>query len=207
MKIHAARRVLPIAGLPWVDPGDRRRQELAKGAAFLSACLGLLSTSAATAASGDTFKSSGRTVADFCQFVAENIRETDEPEYAFVYRMMLFKAAGVDPVHDDKSAVALKMSAWWAKHRKSLTCSVPNSVVRDGNILKVAVDRSSSDFLTDVVRRWRLDVNQVDADGKTVLDFVDEEIATSGVEGRKDTLRRYRNWIIQAGGKRASDLP
>jgi hypothetical protein len=60
--------------------------------------------------------------------------------------------------------------------------------------------------VTDVVRRWKLDVNLVDPDGTTVLDFVDEQIAITGNEGRKDILRRYRNWILQAGGKHASEL-
>jgi hypothetical protein len=161
----------------------------------------------ALAPAGDeTFKSSGYSVDDFCLFVAENVRAESAPQFVFVYRLALFKAAGVDPGRDDAPAVRRKMAAWWGRHRKTLICNVANSVVRNGNVLKLAVDRSSTDFLTDAVRRWKLDVNQVDADGTTVLDFVDSQIASSSSADRQDTLKRYRNWLLQAGGKHAREL-
>lgn len=155
--------------------------------------------------------------ADLCQFVAENLSDTNDPRLTpYVWRTRLFRAAGVDPANDDPAIIRAKMQAYWNRHREALICNVPNSVVRDGSILKLAADSSSSEFLTDVVRRWQLDLNQIDYDtihndieprGETVLDFVEQEMERAVGTPRESILRRYRNWLVGGGARRARDLP
>ena len=153
---------------------------------------------------------------ELCQFVAENLSDTRATAPTpYVYRTRLFRAAGVDPARDDPATIRTKMQTYWNRHREALICNVPNSVVRDGSILKLAVDSSSSEFLTDVVRRWQLDLNQIDYDtihnevdpgGETVLDFVDRQLERAAGSPREATLRRYRNWLVGGGARRARDL-
>ena len=150
----------------------------------------------------------GLSVGEICQFVAENISESDPAASTrYVYQTRLFRAAGVDPARDDAATIRSKMQTYWNRHRQALVCNVPNSIVRNGSILKLAVDSSNSEFLNDVARRWKLELNQVDRDGETVLDFVTRELEKAAGSPRADTLRRYRNILESAGARRARDLP
>lgn len=145
-----------------------------------------------------------------CRFMAENIKVTGSDSeaalYEYVYRRDLFRAAGVDPRQDDKARTRLKMQAYWNRHRQAMTCNIPHSFVRDGNILKLAVDRSNTNFLQDAIYRWELDLNLVDRDGTTLLDFLDSELARDKGTPRADTLNRYRTMVLAHGGKRAREL-
>lgn len=149
-----------------------------------------------------------RSVDELCQFVADKLHEPDATAGTkYVYQSILFARAGVDAQADDAATRARKMQAWWNREQQSLYCNVLNSNVRDGHILRLAVDRSASDFLTDVVRRWKLDLNHRDRHhGGTVLDFIDEEIAKSRGTPRETVLRRYEQLIATHGGKRQREL-
>jgi hypothetical protein len=95
----------------------------------------------------------GLDVPDICQFVAENPSESDHSQHTrFVYQTRLYQAAGVDPSRDVAATIRTKMQTWWNLYQNQLICNVPNSFVRNGNILKLAVDRSSSEFINDAVR-------------------------------------------------------
>jgi hypothetical protein len=99
-------------------------------------------------------------VADMCMFVAENNLETDSAHSTrWAWRTRFFRAAGVDAAADDVATIRAKMQRWWSANQERLLCNVPNSIVRDGSILRLAVDSSGSDFITDAVRRWRIDHN------------------------------------------------
>jgi hypothetical protein len=168
--------------------------------------LAQLAMSAALAATTPS-EDIGLDVKSICQYVAENLSDTNpNPLTPYVYRTRLFRAAGVDPAMDDYVTIRMKMQTYWNRHRAELVCNVPNSVVRNGNILKLAVDRSSSAFLTDVVRRWQLDLNQIDRDGETVLDFTEKQLEGAAGSPREATLRRYRNLLLAGGARRARDL-
>ena len=155
--------------------------------------------------------------AELCQFVAENISDHNPgAPTPFVYRTRLFRAAGVDPTRDDAATIRTKMQTYWNRHREALVCSVPNSVVREGSILKLAMDSSNSEFVDDAVRRWQLDLNQIDYDtiyndigpeGETLLDWVNSQLVIHAGGNREVILRRYRNIIIPRGALRARDLP
>ena len=154
---------------------------------------------------------------ELCRFVAENLSESSAAAgTCFVYQTRLFRAAGVDPARDDAATIRTKMQTYWSRHREALVCNVPNSVVRDGSILKLAMDSSNSEFVNDAVRRWRLDLNQIDYDtiyneidpgGETVLDWVDRQLLIHAGSNREAILLRYRGILIQGCALRARDLP
>jgi hypothetical protein len=143
-----------------------------------------------------------------CLYVAENPSETDprEARSVYRYRSWLYRAAGVDLAADDADTIRSRMQLWWNANQDALRCNVPNSVIRNGSILRLAADRSSSEFLTDAARRWRLDLNYRDPnDGGTVLDWLDDQILIAH-PNRAPTLIRYRTMIQNVGGLRARDL-
>lgn len=141
-------------------------------------------------------------VAELCMFVAENNRETDASiGTTFAYQSRIFKAACVDPHADSSDVIQAKMQNFWNRYHDKLICNVSNSIVRDGNILKLAVDRSSTDFINDSVRRWKVNLNHIDADNKTVLDFIDEERTRSAGTPRVAVLNRYFTIFRSNGAK------
>ncbi|CAN1528062.1 hypothetical protein MCERH10_01292 [Caulobacteraceae bacterium] len=149
----------------------------------------------------------GLNVPELCQFVAENLSESDTSRHTrFRYQRRLFQAAGVDPSIDDAATKQTKMQTWWNLYQDQLICNVPHSIVRNGNILKLAVDRSSSEFINDAVRRWKVDLNLIDADGTTVLDFIDQERLKAQGTPRFATLNSYYNIFAGGGAKHRRDL-
>ena len=152
---------------------------------------------------------SNRTIDDLCLFVAENILDTSGGAGKWAWQSLFYSAGGVTraEVAAKSPAINDKMRSWWAANQDRLTCNVVNSIVRDGSILRLAVDSASSDFLRDAVWRWKVDLNYRDRrDGGTVLDFVDAQIAHSPTSPRVAFLKRYANWFEMHGGKRARDL-
>lgn len=167
---------------------------------------GMIATLSLLAATPNT--DIGLSVPELCRFMAENLSETDPSRHTrFVYQTRLYQAAGVDPSRDVAATIRTKMQTWWNLYQDQLICNVPNSLVRNGSILKLAVDRSSSEFINDAVRRWKVDLNRIDADGTTVLDFIEQQRIDAQGLPRFDTLNRYYNIFSSNGAKHARDLP
>ena len=152
----------------------------------------------------------GLDVADLCQFVADKLTLSGAggaPRYRYVYQARLFAAAGVHVQSDDPTSIQEKMQRFWNRHQDRLICNVVNSTVRNGHILRVAVERSNGEFINDVARRWRVDLNYRDRrDGGTVLDYLDAQLALARGSPREATLNRYRQILEAAGGRHARDL-
>lgn len=143
-------------------------------------------------------------ISELCFAVAE---QTRDPQGVRYYRHILFKLAGVDPTIDDEAVTARKMQLYWNTHQDDLYCSNMSSMIGDAHILRLAVERSSSDFVNDVVRRWRLDLNHQDRrSGGTVSDYLNEEISKATGTPRENSLRRFQTLFSRNGGRRAADL-
>lgn len=145
-------------------------------------------------------------VADLCQFVADETAEPDASKRtSLVYETKIHEAACVADT-DSPDQVRAKIQAFWKEHGHQLVCNVLNSGVRNGHILKLAVNRSSTRFIKDAARKWKVDLNHVDADGKTVLDYVEEEIAASKGTSRESTLKTYLQVFRASGAKYKKEL-
>ena len=149
----------------------------------------------------------GLDVETLCILVAENLSETDVSRHTrFRYQSRLFQAAGVDASRDDAAMKSTKMQTWWNLYQDQVICNVTNSIVRNGSILKLAVDSSSSEFINDAVRRWKVDLNRIDADGTTVLDFIEQERIKARGTPRFAILNSYYNIFSTNGAKHRRDL-
>ncbi len=147
-------------------------------------------------------------VVTICLSVAEQMNEVDETVGTrFHYQTRLFRAAGVDPRRDSADQRRDRMQWWWSAHQSQLHCNLLNSTV-SGNILKLAIDRSSNEFINDVVRRWGVDLNYRERqDGTTVLDFIESELIKAAGTPREAILRRYQRLFVENGAKRGTELP
>lgn len=145
-------------------------------------------------------------VADLCQFVAEKVTETSPgAKTSYVYQSKIYKAACVE-AGDSPKVIQAKVQNFWNRYHDKLVCSALNSTVQNGHILKLAVDRSSTEFINDTVRRWRVNLNHVDSDKKTVLDFIDEERKKAAGTQRLSTLDRYYQIFRTNGAKYSSEI-
>jgi hypothetical protein len=105
-----------------------------------------------------------------------------------------------------------KIQLMWNKYRTSFSCNYPGLKVPQGNVTKMSVDTGFTTFLMDAVKEYKLDMNFKDPiDGKTVLDFINEEIANlkrSSVD-LSFKIKEYESLykLLQANGaKHSRDL-
>lgn len=140
---------------------------------------------------------------DLCDAVAGQILETDpRAGTAYTYQTKIYRAAGVNPSEDSVEQVRAKVKAWWDAEGSTGTCSSINFSVRDGGILKLAVERNSRNFFNDVVRKWKLDVNRPDrSNGENVLDYVNREMAQNRGRALEPALRYYQTTLIKQGAR------
>lgn len=100
------------------------------------------------------------------------------------------------------------MQRWWSRYQHLLNCNQLGSSVKNGNILRLALEKGANEFINDATRRWRLDLNAVDQhDGATALDYVDRELSKSRGTTSEAIWQRHKNLLIQHGAKPARDLP
>jgi hypothetical protein len=146
-------------------------------------------------------------VEDLCSVVANQNPETDPAKGTrFHYQTLMFRAAGVRPGVDSPESTREKMQLFWNRHQHELNCNLLNSTV-DGHILRLAMDRAAREFVNDVVRRWRLDLNHVDPrDGTTALDWIEEDIRRHAGTPRESGSRQLRDLLIRNGARPGREL-
>lgn len=162
--------------------------------------------------------------ASLCETVSYAATEGERrPGAQYVHRTMIYRAAGVTSA-DRPEAVREKIQRFWNRHQHELHCNrqMPTA---DSHILKLLAGHTSAmEFLREAVTIWRVDLNHVDRSGRTVLDFIEEELA--GAAGRSfisepfgngfspefrafrtGQLREYRAMLEAHGARRVRDLP
>ena len=93
------------------------------------------------------------------------------------YKQELRKMSCVDLTKDSPETILAKVQCMWRKYFAEFGCDDPGFVVPQGNILKYAVSQEFEYFVDGVVEEFGLDINLKDpADGKTLLDFVLDEV-------------------------------
>ena len=144
-------------------------------------------------------RNSSNSIMQVCNAVSSQLSATDsgDQHLQFSYRKILFDRASADPRRDPPVHVAKKMRHLWTREGERFVCNQLGSLIENGSLLKLAVEKRSSDFIDDVTRRWNLWPNFIDNSGETVLDYIDKELASprSGPDyfdgSYGVTLRRY----------------
>lgn len=148
-------------------------------------------------------------IANFCTTVSSPLPEMHPayPRQLYRYEQIVATWAHVQPT-DPLPEIDRKIGQFLNANLARLLCNQVNFNPRNGNILKLAVARQSNRFISDILDRWRPNLNQVDAvDGKTVLDYIVDRRAQMGpTSSYGRTLTGYYNRFRAAGARHASEL-
>jgi hypothetical protein len=146
-------------------------------------------------------------IKQLCDAVSDQIPETNESsENKFSYQTKIYQASCVTS-SDGPEIIKAKVQNFWNRFHGELNCSQLGFSIRNGHILKLAVERNSKDFVNDVVRKWKVSLNHVDpADQKTVLDYIETELAKSKGTTLEPILQRYFTLFRNNGAKFKREL-
>ncbi len=93
------------------------------------------------------------------------------------YKKELREMSCVDLTKDSRETIKAKVQCMWRKYYAEFGCDDSGFPSPNGNILKYAVNQEWEYFIDGVVEEFDLNINLKDpADGKTLLDFVSDEI-------------------------------
>ncbi len=129
------------------------------------------------------------------------------------YKDLLMKMSCVDTTKDSKITIITKINKTWDTYRKDFYCTGEGFRVKDGNILKYSVYKDFPTFVDGMVKTFDLDINFKDpADGKTVLDYIKDEIAAfkkfpSMAHKVKELEDIYSHFKNNLKAKHANEIP
>lgn len=145
-------------------------------------------------------------VADLCWYVSEKLHGGQPGERRYAFDRYIRGWAGVAGVNEADSEDAEKIRAFWTANAPRLRCSQLGFSVRNGHLWKLAIERNSEDFVEMALIDWGLTPNDLDCSGETPLDYTEREMVRAEGTNWARTLRRYRDLLLEYGGKRASEL-
>ncbi len=129
------------------------------------------------------------------------------------YKDHLMKMSCVDKTKDSQITANTKIKHTWDNYKKDFYCNDEGFTVKDGNILKYSVYQDFPVFVEGVVKVFNLDINFKDpADGKTVMDYLQDEIkAYKKLVNSKDKVVQlesiYKQFRNDLKAKHAHELP
>lgn len=163
-----------------------------------------LSYAQQTPAEKDCFerlKNSGnaRALRGMCQHVFEPYFL--DGQYSYVTKFK--QAAGVTD-EDSEEEMYRKIRKVWDEYEDCLVCDIMFFSLVGGNILKAGAAAVNKNFYNAVIK-WGVNLNRIDpVDGKTVLDFLQDEIAKN--QPNKAFCRAYYQIFKENGAKHAAEI-
>ena len=143
-----------------------------------------------------------------CSMICSKRRDAKKgtETYPFDYQSYLFKIACTSR-DDPEEVMNQKIQAFWKKHQSMLQCEAFGFNLGRGDLIKYGVSNYFDEFVGDVTL-WGVDLNKIDpADGKTVLDYVKEEMEKKKGTALEYTLKYYYAILKESGAKHRKDLP
>lgn len=157
--------------------------------------------------STNTFVNPWRKLRGLCMYVGSYI-EDDKPRgrYKYTYQIKILEAANVDIEKDSETLIAQKVSQLWQQYEDKLICNNTLFDVGNGNIIKFAVSQLDDRFISDVID-WKVSLNKVDEfDGRTVLDYVQDQIKSAKGTSLERRFSSYYSSMRHAGAKHKHEL-
>ncbi len=149
-------------------------------------------------------------LASVCSFVGSRMKDEDESSpWTYVYQTKIYKAAGVaDPKEAGDAASNARITTLWTELLQHVTCDNSTFNVRNGSLLKYAVSAHFDSFIFEATRKWKIPLNNVDqSDGRTVLDYVADELKIAANSSLREKLEKYYRQLRAAGAKHRRELP
>lgn len=146
-----------------------------------------------------------------CQAIWDKEMYEGSGPFGYVYQELLWKISCANP-NESLELAKIKIQCMWNKYGQNFRCYNTMSVANERNIAKYSVDSGFTVFISEAVKKYNLDMNFKDpADGKTVLDFLKDQIEiisnTPPVDETKIVeYKRLYNMLKTYGVKHAKDL-
>ena len=146
---------------------------------------------------------------NLCMMISGRTKNHDpatSEKYPFMYQKRLLEAGCVDLLKDSEEVIYEKIRKAWLMYESDLKCNSTTFDLRDGHLLKYAINETFEDFIDDVCK-WKVNFNKVDeSDGRTTLDYLKyhiDRMKGTALETKYDYYyRKFRN----AGAKHKSEL-
>jgi hypothetical protein len=146
------------------------------------------------------------TIRSFCADITTKTKAagTASDTVEYLYEQRLWEASGAVMGVDDLETAKKKINVWWEENKLKCKCDAlgfPN-----GNLLKYSISQSFPDLLDTFTSIYDLDINFIDpADGKNVLDYLNDQIARYIATGiSKESIKIYEDYrlsLIRLGAK------
>lgn len=93
----------------------------------------------------------------------------------------------------------------WNKYEDKLKCNSAFFPVTGGNIIKATIFKGNKDFMKLLIE-WKVNLNRVDIDGRTALDYIDDQLKRETRPAITSNLKYFQRHLIHYGAKRKSEL-
>lgn len=142
-----------------------------------------------------------------CMLLSSQDRDANpQGHFVYLYQRKFLEAACVDVNKDNDEVIARKISKVWKENESTLICNNTKFDVSNGNIIKFAVNIKFDNFITDVTY-WKVNLNKVDeTDGRTVLDYIRDQIERNKGLASEPVLKGYHSQLRKAGARYKSEL-
>lgn len=161
----------------------------------------------AAAAQEETVCPNPKKLRGMCMLIDSQDKDPNpQGHFVYKYQRKFLEAACVDVKKDSEEVIAQKISKVWKENENTLICNNTKFDVGNGNIIKFAVNLKFDSFITDMTY-WKVNLNKVDeTDGRTVLDYVRDQVERNKGLASEPVLRGYYNQLKKAGAKHKSEL-
>ena len=141
-----------------------------------------------------------------CGFIDSRVTEPAESVDFYSYQRKVYNEGKVTQ-RDSAGSTRKKVQHLFVVNQSIMDCDALSFSVSNGSMLKLAVSRKFDEFLHEAVADWQVPLNRIDAsDGRTVLDFIDAELAKVVGTPLESKLRNYRETFRAAGARTAREL-
>lgn len=150
--------------------------------------------------------------ASVCNAIYDRVEAVGDNQLSYKYQEDLWTMSCADPSKDTIDDAKLKVQKMWNANREQFKCRSVNATLTEGNVTKFSIDTGFSGFIVEAVKKYKLDMNFKDpADGKTLLDFVQEQKNRFEREQpidqpRVDEYARIYKLLESNGAKHSKDL-
>lgn len=132
-------------------------------------------------------------------------------QFKYNYEYRIWKLAGADPLVDTEETAIPKIQKWYDKYKLQLVCDVDGFSVSNGSLLKYSIYKDFTHLIESFVLVYDLDINVIDiSDGKTVLDYIDDEIKRIDPNGKYSdavkSLKSRRATLVSWGAKTSAEI-
>lgn len=146
-----------------------------------------------------------------CNSIYAKKRAVDEESFGYKFAEDLWEMFCAKPGIDSPQEAKIKIQCMWNKYKEKFICPGDTGTrLHNANVLKYSMDSGFSSFLITAIKKYELDVNFKDPmDGKTVLDFVSEQLTyyrNSSMKNIENEYQRVYDLLIKYGAKHANEL-